>query len=1264
MESSNETSKPSHPSGTQGMNDSNSMAQRVSEFDWSATDLGPESGWSPSLRMIVRFLLANRIPMLLWWGPDYIQIYNDAYAPILGAKHPQQALGRPFKECWEEVFDVLGPLVDVPFNGGQATYMDDIELVVHRHGFDEESHFTIAYSPVPDDTAPRGIGGVLATVVETSQKIFGERRLKILSDLGSHMTEVKTAEEACQRAALALADHSKDVPLALIYLTGETGSTATLAGTTASGKTCNAPAEIGIASPQDDVARLLAQAIETGITQIHGDASEIARWLPQDASMIAADRLVVVPIKSSMGNRYAGALIAGFSPYIRADAPYISFLELVAGQIASAVTNARAYEEERKRAEALAQIDRAKTAFFSNVSHEFRTPLTLMLGPLADALDAADVPAPVRSLLDVAHRNAQRLLKLVNSLLDFARMEAGRAEVSYAPVDLAALTRDLASSFRSAMERAGLAFEVECETLDEPVYVDHSMYEKVILNLLSNAFKFTFDGKVRVSVRRSGNHALIEVTDTGVGVPEHELPRLFDRFHRVEGTRSRTHEGSGIGLALVQEIVRLHGGTIEAESEPEVGSTFRVALPLGTAHIAPRLLHASAAPQPASSGARAYIDEALRWLPGEEARPVQPDWANDLIDADHTRDRFVHTYGARILLADDNADMRTYLRDLLEPHYIVDLVHDGLDALSRANVARPDLVLADVMMPRLDGFGLIARIRSDPMLRDIPIILISARAGEESRIEGLTAGADDYIVKPFYARELLTRVGSLLELAHLRREGEARFRAYVLATNDMVYRMSADWREMRQLQGRNFIPDEAGPNQTWLDKYIQPDEQATVIAAIERAISTGSPFELEHKVIRVDGTPGWVFSRAIPLLDEHDTIIEWFGAAADITERRRSQEALQHQKHALEEADRQKNEFLAMLAHELRNPLAPLRSASDLLQRLFVEPSKTRQSVNIIDRQVTQLTRLVDDLLDISRVTLGKIELRMTPQRIDHLLSHSIENIELLVSQKRHHVMVQANSKPLIIMGDPQRLVQCFGNVLANAAKYTPPGGEIRVQAHARDGDAVVTIADNGVGISADMLPRVFDLFAQGERERSLDRSQGGLGIGLAVVKRLIEMHGGTVSVHSEGPDRGARFELRLPLIEDDGASNKGDGHAPVSARRILVIDDNHDAADALSALLQADGHDVTAVYSSHDALALIDRFGPDVVLLDIGLPEVDGYEVARRIRTKHELRDVRLIAITGYGQEEDKARAASAGFDAHLLKPVEFDRLQQLLAK
>jgi PAS domain S-box-containing protein len=431
--------------------------------------------------------------------------------------------------------------------------------------------------------------------------------------------------------------------------------------------------------------------------------------------------------------------------------------------------NQRALEAERRRAEALAEIDGAKTQFFSNVSHEFRTPLNLILGPITDALETGDGLAGAQ--LELAHRNSLRLLKHVNSLLDFSRIEAGRAQAAYAPTDLTQLTAELASNFRSACERAGLTLAVDCRLLSAPVHVDRDMWEKIVLNLLSNAFKFTFDGGIEMALEEEEGGAVLMVRDTGVGIPKAEIGRLFERFHRIEGQRSRTHEGSGIGLALVAELVKLHGGTIAVDSAVGRGTTFTVRIPFGIAHLAPEHVEAQPAAPTISAGAEAFVQEALRWLPGESGSESSTLDAAEEIDA-----FFAAQTGGRVLLADDNADMRDYVRRLLHGRCEVRSVGDGSAALREMREHRPDLVLADVMMPEMDGFELLRQIRGDPTLRDIPVVLLSARAGEESRVEGLAAGANDYLVKPFAARELVARVGVNLELARVRAEGIAALR--------------------------------------------------------------------------------------------------------------------------------------------------------------------------------------------------------------------------------------------------------------------------------------------------------------------------------------------------------------------------------------------------------------------------------------------------------------------------------------------------------
>ncbi|HEU5089238.1 MAG TPA: ATP-binding protein, partial [Roseiflexaceae bacterium] len=356
---------------------------------------------------------------------------------------------------------------------------------------------------------------------------------------------------------------------------------------------------------------------------------------------------------------------------------------------------------------------------------------------------------------------ALRLLKLVNSLLDFARLEAGRMAAAYVPTDLALLTEELAGVFRSTIEHAGLKLVVACPPLPEQVYVDRDMWETIVFNLLSNAFKFTFEGTIEVVVRQAGTHAELQVRDSGIGIAADELPRLFERFHRVTDARGRTFEGSGIGLALVQELVALHGGIIQVHSTLGQGTTFVVTLPFGSAHLPQHQIGEAPAARSGSARGSAYLEEARRWLPDETAVELDesvPDSSMPSVTGDR----------AYILLADDNADVRAYIRRLLSPLYHVEAVADGMAALKAAQARRPDLVLADVMMPGMDGFTLLRELRADPHLQTVPVILLSARAGEEARVEGLAARADDYLTKPFSARELLARIAARLELARLR----------------------------------------------------------------------------------------------------------------------------------------------------------------------------------------------------------------------------------------------------------------------------------------------------------------------------------------------------------------------------------------------------------------------------------------------------------------------------------------------------------------
>ncbi|MGE5046989.1 MAG: response regulator, partial [Deltaproteobacteria bacterium] len=714
------------------------MGALMRATDWSQTPLGPISRWPQSLRTTVSTCLSSRFPILVWWGPEMVKLYNDAYRPILGSKHPH-ALGAKGREVWPEIWNIIGPMLDGVLQRGEATWSEDILLPLERKGFPEECYFTFSYSPIRDESG--GVGGIFTAVTETTQRVLGDRRLRTLRELASATLETRTADAVCAAAVATLSRNSHDLPFFALYLRdGEH-------------LRCTGVAGLSLSRSREDAWRV-QEAAQTGRPIALEDLEELA------GTGATIRRAITLPVMRPGEQRAAAVLVAGLSPLLALDEAYAGFLDLVAGQIAAAISAARAHEAERKRAEALAELDRAKTAFFSNVSHEFRTPLTLILGPVEDALRSASGSLsgePLRAL----YRNSLRLLKLVNALLDFSRIEAGAATAVYQPTDAARLTLELAGAFRSAVERASLRLAIDCPDLPEPLFIDHDLWEKLVLNLLSNALKFTFQGGIRLSLAWVGRGAELTVEDTGTGIAEEELPRIFERFHRVAGARARTHEGSGIGLSLVQEIARLHGGTVGVESRPGQGATFRVFIPRGSDHL-PRE-HVKAGQPGASSvtGAAPFVEEALRWLPreGEHAR------APDGMETETAR-----AASERILVADDNADMREYVTRLLSERWQVRSVADGEAALAMARSEPPDLVLADVMMPGLDGFELLRALRSDAATRDVPVIMLSARAGEEARIEGIEAGADDYLVKPFSARELIARVSAHLTIGRLRAE--------------------------------------------------------------------------------------------------------------------------------------------------------------------------------------------------------------------------------------------------------------------------------------------------------------------------------------------------------------------------------------------------------------------------------------------------------------------------------------------------------------
>jgi PAS domain S-box-containing protein len=1093
------------------------MGALMRSFDWESTPLGPPATWCQTLQMMTRMLLNNSFPILLWWGPDFIQLYNDAYIPVLGDKHPQRSLGRPFRECWSEVYSVLGPLAQGPFQGGPPTWIEDISVELNRYAYIEEAHFTISYSAVADPTAPRGIGGVVAIVHEISDKVVGDRRVLALRDLASRSVEAKTAEDACAEAARTLAAYRKDVPFVLVYLLDESGEVAHLAGK-AETEDCSDLCPPTVTLNDAKAAWPMEQCLRAEEIVLVNDLASRFQVVPAGPWSDPPNTAAVVPIQSQVAHRLAGFLIVGISARLRFDDAYKGFLDLASAQIATSVANARAHQMERRRNEALAEVDRAKTIFFSNISHELRTPLTLILGPVEDLLTASGKLIKAdRERLEMVHGNTLRLLKLVNTLLDFSRMEAGRFEASFEPVDLPLLTAELAGVFRATIERGGLRLNVDCPPLPDPVYVDRGMWEKVIFNLLSNAFKFTFAGEIGVTIRESKSAVQVTVSDTGTGIAAEELPQLFKRFHRIRGAKGRSYEGSGIGLALVQELVKLHGGTIGIESKVGRGSRFTLTIPLGCGHLPPDRLGAARAPASMTGASEAYVREAERWLANEPA---------SLADESDEAAKRPGVEKELVLVADDNADLRHYITRLLETQYRVLAVSDGARAIEEIQRLRPSLVIADVMMPGVDGFGLLNAVRTHPELHGIPVILLSARAGEESRVEGLHAGADDYMVKPFSARELLARVESHLALKRLRqkadqeiRESEARFRALVEASSDAIYRMNPDWTVMWRLVGHRFIEDTDAPDRSWLERYILPEDHERVIAAIETAIRTKSVFELEHRVKLANGSPGWTFSRAVPMINEIGEITEWFGTATDITGRKRAEEALLRS-----EKMASLGRMAATISHEINNPLEAL---GNLIYLACLTDELPASAAELLQRAEAELQRVAH----ITRQSLGfyRETVAAGPVSIETVLDLSIDLLKDKIGARKTRVerQVRTRQKVTAVAGE---LRQVFTNLLANSLDAVGENGMIKVRvssvcAPAGQGQLRITIADNGKGISPDARTHIFDpLFTT--------KGAIGTGLGLWVAKEIIEKHRGAIRMRSctSGPRVGTTFRLTLPL--------------------------------------------------------------------------------------------------------------------------------------
>ncbi|GCE15585.1 ATP-binding protein [Tengunoibacter tsumagoiensis] len=1088
------------------------MGARIRARDWSSTPLGPVEHWPQSLKTIVRIMLTSRQPIWVGWGPDLINLYNDPYRAIVGGKHPE-ALGQPVKVVWYELWDEVEPRIKTVFEENRGTYDESLLLIMERYGYQEETYYTFSYSPVPGDQG--GVEGIICANTDDTQRIIGERQIALLRTLAAETTDARTVAKACALSALSLAQSPVDLPFALIYLLDPEQKSVSLAGSSGLPPGHQAaPEQIML---NDSVIWPCQEVIQTQQPLLIENLSQLVADLPTHPWNRAPHQAALVPIAPSgqMGQR--GVLIVGLNPFRRFDDGYEGFLKLVSGQIAASIASAQAYEEERKRAEALSEIDRAKTLFFSNISHEFRTPLTLLLGPIEEMRNNPDITTLNKERVEIAHRNALRLLKLVNTLLDFSRIEAGRVQARYEPTDLAHYTAELASNFRSAIETAGLKLQLQLPPLSVPIAIDKDMWEKIVFNLLSNAFKFTFEGSIEVILTEQAEEVELQVRDTGIGIAHKDLPYVFERFHRVEGAKSRSIEGSGIGLSLVQELVKLHHGTITVESIDGHGTTFTVKLPKWhhDQDSSRSLLHSTAL------GATPYLQEMMQWLPENTLDPIPEEPAT----MEHM---LVFSDQPRIVLADDNGDMREYIKRLLESSFEVEAVTNGALALQAIQRHKPDLVLTDVMMPEMNGFQLLQALKEHPDTSRIPVILLSARAGEEAIIEGVQAGADDYLVKPFSARELLARVTTQIKTVRTRYEAEERLYELFMHVPAAVV----------ILRGPTYVVELANP--TTLKIWGRTSEQVLHVPLfealpevrgqgleplLEGVMTTGIPYTGEELKVAIDRMGTGVLEDTYftfvytPLRDANQVIEGVMVFAYEVTD-----QVLARRK--IEELSRQKDEFLGIASHELKTPITSLKAYTQLLQRQFQRAGDDRavSLLHKMESQVDRLTHLIADLLDVTKIENGHLLFSKTTFDMEKLIQEVVEDLQRTTS--KHTIKYEASSS-IELYADRERIEQVLINLLSNAIKYSPQADTIIVRTTRTEDTLFTSVQDFGIGIAQEKQAHLFERFYRVEGDTQL--TYPGLGLGLYISAEFVKRHQGTIWVESQ-EGQGTTITFSLPL--------------------------------------------------------------------------------------------------------------------------------------
>ncbi|QRV93187.1 protein-histidine kinase [Ceratobasidium sp. AG-Ba] len=1315
----------------------------LESYPWETTPLGPRSGWSERLRAYVNFMQTSPHTTALWWGPEYVLLYNDAYSQVIGHKHPY-LYGQRASVGWAELWDTLGPRMKSLMAGQALSKTDDLMFFhsLTAAKLPMETYHSWVWVPCADESGK--VLGVLNYSIDTTPKVIATRRMDCLRELGSSAMRSANRTEYYQAALTTLEQYPHDAPFAMFYSitlepsnqdSGGAQDQSSIGSSTdgnssprmvaVSAQRCgllgipedhptapnsitfsiltkrNSPSPrfffgpsaggLGLFDPTNHEPKFDEQFVPT-LSAGQDFASDMdtaganMHWAPYMKQAVTTGQLVlvdipaqalagtekrgwgeharqalVIPIIAGSGGVEVGygmgtcklVLILGVNSRRPYDSDYEGWIDVLGSSLGQIYAGVTAREADFLRAEQLAQLDAAKTHFFSNASHELRTPLTLIAGPINDALGESTSPR-VQEQLKLATRNVNRLRKLVDTLMDFSRVEAGRLEGHFRPVNLGSITADLAALFRSTIEKSAIQFYVECDVESKQLtYVDPELWEKIIFNLVGNAFKYTLSGRITVSIKYIDGFAVFSVSDTGVGIPPQDRSKICERFHRVASV-SRSHEGTGIGLALTKELVRLHGGTLSvisqtAEDSPngDHGSTFAVRIPLGRAHLPDSHVHDEQVEHVSSyfgrdwSYARAFVEEVTQWTTQSDSTPQTPSEGPESLPSLQGARVDPAIYFAKtdkILIVDDNGDMRTYMRQIFSRfctltavwnHWIlaylafgpnaatfqVLMAKNGAEALEIAKAEVPNLILSDVMMPGTDGLQLIATLRSSSETSLIPVILVTAQAGVEGRVEGLLSGADDVVCKPFQSRELLARANLHTQLGKRRVELETKFNERteelkivtecspvaffrinsdreVVFANAKYYELTGQIRDLGSLDWTSSIQS------TYLQEAVHLWERAQ--------------YERKGGSINLQCNNGvWVKAQVVP------TSLGIIGTLTDISAQKLYEESqLAHAqeremlaKRRAEEADerRRAQELLIdVTSHELRQPVSAILNSAQLIRSNLVDLREAIRANDgqLIDQKLVAALeddiesldavmqcglaqeRIANDVLSLSRIQLQVLAIHPT----EFVLADEVQNIVSIFKNETkmkniHLAVVLGDSLPKYgvstVFADKARFAQIVTNLCSNAIRFTdlvqgersiiitvnvspsaPAEGSPCVPPEREPSPNMLTsqqmflyvsVADSGPGVHPDDVALLFKRFQQGTNSHEVF---GGSGLGLFVSRQLTTLMGGRIDVSSE-IGNGATFRFFIEATLPNAAKSDPAGvveRAGTVPRRIKAL--------------------------------------------------------------------------------------------------------------